>query len=79
MFCNFYLVKNHNIANNSTNTKAREKISPAIESLEFYDTCLTQFKHDQILIKSATYFYLQLSYLLGERSSLAKIPVALLG
>jgi hypothetical protein len=27
MFCNFYLVKNHKIAKNSTTTKAREKIS----------------------------------------------------
>jgi hypothetical protein len=25
MSCNFYLVKNHNIANNSTNAKAAEK------------------------------------------------------
>jgi hypothetical protein len=35
MFCNFYLVKNHKIANNSTTTKAREKISTDLESLEF--------------------------------------------
>ncbi len=27
MFCNFYLVTNHKIAENSTTTKAREKIS----------------------------------------------------
>ncbi len=36
MFCNFYLVKNLKIANNSTTTKAREKqISADLESLEF--------------------------------------------
>jgi hypothetical protein len=37
MFCNFYLVKNCNIANNSTTTKAREKISVStdLESIEF--------------------------------------------
>ncbi len=35
MFCNFYLVKIHQIANNSTTTKAREKISTDLESLEF--------------------------------------------
>jgi len=35
MFYNFYLVKNHKVANNSTNTKAREKISTFLESLEF--------------------------------------------
>jgi hypothetical protein len=27
MFCNFYLVQNHKIANNSATSKAREKIS----------------------------------------------------
>jgi hypothetical protein len=35
MFSNFYLVKNHNIAKNSTTTKARVKISTDLESLEF--------------------------------------------
>jgi hypothetical protein len=35
MFCNFYLVKNDKIANNSTTTKAREKISADFESLKF--------------------------------------------
>jgi hypothetical protein len=35
MFCNFYLVKNHTIAKISTTTKAREKISTDLESLEF--------------------------------------------
>ena len=29
-------VKNHNIAKNSTTTKAREKISTELESLEFF-------------------------------------------
>ncbi len=35
IFCNFYLVKNHKIAKNSTTTKVREKISTDVESLEF--------------------------------------------
>jgi hypothetical protein len=35
LFCNFYLVKNHKIANNSATTEAREKISTYLESLEF--------------------------------------------
>jgi hypothetical protein len=26
MFCNFYLLKNHKVANNSTNNKDKEKI-----------------------------------------------------
>jgi hypothetical protein len=35
MFRNFYLLKNPKIANNLTTTKAREKISIDLESLEF--------------------------------------------
>jgi hypothetical protein len=35
MFCNFYLVKNHKIANNSAATQAKEKISTHLGSLEF--------------------------------------------
>jgi hypothetical protein len=35
MFCNFNLVKNPKIADNSTTTKAREKMSTDLESLEF--------------------------------------------
>jgi hypothetical protein len=36
MFCGFYLVKNRKIVKNSTATKAREKISSDLESLEFF-------------------------------------------
>jgi hypothetical protein len=35
IFCNFYLVKKHTIAKNSTIIKAKEKISTELESLEF--------------------------------------------
>ncbi len=35
MFCEFYLVKNHKIANNSATTEANEKISIDLESVEF--------------------------------------------
>jgi hypothetical protein len=35
IFYNFYLVKNHKIANNSATTEAREKTSTYLESLEF--------------------------------------------
>jgi hypothetical protein len=35
MFCKFYLVKNHRIANNSITNKAREKISTGLEYSEF--------------------------------------------
>jgi len=53
MFCNFYLVKNHEIANNATNTKAREKISIDLESLEFQKknvVSLTKYKNYPIFI-----------------------------
>jgi hypothetical protein len=36
MFCKFYLVKDHKIANNSATTEAREKISNYLEFLEFF-------------------------------------------
>jgi hypothetical protein len=35
IFCNFYFVKNHKIANNSATTEARENISADLESSEF--------------------------------------------
>jgi len=50
MFCNFYLVKNRKIANNSTTTKASEKISTDLETLEFFDVCWIEFKNNQILL-----------------------------
>ncbi len=34
-FCNFYLVKNHEIDNNCPTTKGREKMSSDLESLEY--------------------------------------------
>jgi hypothetical protein len=37
MFCNFYFVKNHKIAKNSTTAKAGGKISTDLESLEFHN------------------------------------------
>ncbi len=53
MFCNFYFVKNHKIAKNSTIAKAREKISADLESLDFYqkiEVCSTKFENNQILL-----------------------------
>ncbi len=53
MFGNFYFVKNHTIGNNSTTTKAREKISTDLESLEiqkFFDVCLTKFENNLLLL-----------------------------
>jgi hypothetical protein len=53
MFYNFYLVKNHKIANNSATIEAREKITTHLESLKFqkiFDVCLTKFENYQILL-----------------------------
>jgi hypothetical protein len=47
-----YVLKNHKLAKNSTTTKAKEKISTDLESLEvsnFFDVCLNKFKNNQIL------------------------------
>ncbi len=33
MFCNFYLVKNHKVGNNSETNDAREKVSADLKSL----------------------------------------------
>jgi hypothetical protein len=70
MFCNFCLVKNHKITNDSTTTKAREKISTDLESLSFFYVRLTKFKNNPILLNKISHrFLLTTSYLLGERAS----------
>ncbi len=48
-----WLMKNHKIAKNSTNTIAGTKISTYLESLkfqEFFDVRLTKFENNQILL-----------------------------
>ncbi len=47
MFWNFYLVKNHKIANNSATVETREKISTYFESLEFFDVMFDLIKKKQ--------------------------------
>jgi hypothetical protein len=51
MFENFYLLKNHKTANNSTATEAREKLSTYLGSLilEICFAGFTKFKNYQIL------------------------------
>jgi len=63
-----YLVKNPKIVHNSTTTKASEKISTYLESLEFFDVCLTKFKNNQILLNKISHRFLRTTkLLLGER------------
>ncbi len=73
MFSNFHLLKNHKIVKNSTNTKAREKISTDLESSDFlklFGVGLTKLKTIKFYLTIlATDFSLQPSYLLGERAS----------
>jgi hypothetical protein len=58
MSCNFYFVKSHKIVNNSAKNEVREKISTDLESLVFFDVCLTKFENYQILLnKLAADFY----------------------
>ncbi len=73
MFWNFYLVKNHNIANNSAITQAREEISTYLESLEFqkfFDVCLTKFENYQILLNKISHIFLVTTKLLSGWKSL---------
>jgi hypothetical protein len=54
MFCSFYLVKIHKIANNLATAKAREKISAYLESLQFkknyFGLVFSKFKNNQDLL-----------------------------
>ncbi len=52
MFCEFYLVTNHEIVKNSTTAKTGENMSIDLESLEFKNTnvCLTKFKYNESLL-----------------------------
>ncbi len=72
MFCNFHLVKNHNIAKKSTTTKDREKISADLEPLEFYnffDVYFAKIKNYQILLnKIINRFLLTTKLFIGQKS-----------
>ncbi len=53
-----FLAKNHQIAKNSTITKAMEKISTDYRSIEFWEflyACLTKFKNNQILLNKISH------------------------
>ncbi len=70
MFGNFCLVKNHKIANNSTNIKASKKISTDLESLEFFDVRLAKFKNYQILLNKISHRFILTTKLFTEWKSL---------
>jgi hypothetical protein len=60
MFCNFYLARNHKIANNAATGEAREKISTDLESIELKkkDICLTKFENYLILLNKISHRFL---------------------
>jgi len=74
VFCNFYLVKNYEIAQNSTTTKAREKNKHIFEIFPIFLVYVwANFKMIKFyLTKLATGFKRQPSYLVIERSTLQK-------
>jgi hypothetical protein len=61
-------MNNHKIANNSTKTKAREKISTYMESLEFFDVHFMKFKTNQLKLNKISHRFL-LRTKLGERAT----------
>jgi hypothetical protein len=59
MFCNFYLVKCHKIANNSATIEAKEKKISHLESFEFWSIFdfLTKFENYQILLNKISHIF----------------------
>ncbi len=64
MFRNFYLKKNHKIANNSTAIKAREKMSSNLESLELKKLMYVQLNLIAILFNKISHRFLLTTKLL---------------
>ncbi len=64
MFCNFYLLKNTKIGNNSAMIEAREKIRTDLESLEFCRNIWCNFKTIKfyLIILASIYFDNQAIY-----------------
>ncbi len=61
MFHNFYFVKNHEIAKNTTTVDDREKLSKNWEFLEFnnsFDVGYAEFKNSQILLNNISHRFL---------------------
>jgi hypothetical protein len=74
MFCNFYLVKNHKIANDIATPKVRDNISTHLESLEFFDVRLTKFENYQILLNKFSHrFQVTTKLFSGRKSLIAKV------
>ncbi len=69
MFFNFYLVKNHKIANKSATTETTEKNKHTFgihRMLEFFVACLTKFENGQILCHKISHRFLVTTKLFSE-------------
>ncbi len=62
IFCNFYLVKGHLIANDSSTTESRGKktstILESVEFLKFFEVCFIKFENNQVLINKISHRFL---------------------
>ncbi len=72
IFCNLYFVKNHKIANKLVTTKAREKISTDLESLNL-DVRLLKFIYNQILLNKIGHRFLLTTKLFTGWKSLIRL------
>jgi hypothetical protein len=70
IFCYFNLVKNNQIANNSTTTEAREIIAQIWNPYKFFDACLTKFRNNQNLLNKISHKFLLTTKLFIGRKSL---------
>ncbi len=57
MFWNFYSVKNHKIAYNSTTAEAREELTQFCNP-RISEACLTKFKNSKILLNKISHSFL---------------------
>jgi hypothetical protein len=81
--CDFYLEKNHKIADNSMTFKRREKISTDLESVEFYkcfDVSLDKFENNQILLYKISHRFLVTNKLfIGQKTLVVFLSNSILG
>jgi hypothetical protein len=72
MFCNFCFVKNHKIFNNSTTTKASEKVSTDFESIKFWKFFDALKNNKNLLNKISHRFLMKTKLLTGWKSLIGR-------
>ena len=79
MFCNFYLVKSHKIANISATTEGTEKnkhIFGILKNRNFLNVCFTKFENYQILLNKISHRFLVTTKLFSGWKNLIKNSVS---